>query len=65
MNISRDVANFSLAEHANNQGDIEEIKSEDGDADVNDDEDGPQTYKAKFVRRSTMVRQQLLNEEDN
>ena len=66
LEVSPSVANFSLAQRDKHQESYEEIKGDADDAPVAvDDEDAPQTFKANFVRRNTVLRQQILESDDS
>jgi len=59
MTVNANVANFSLANQDNAIGEAyEEMKSESeqDEPEHNEDEDAPQTFKANFVRRTTVLR---------
>ena len=63
-----EVVNFSLANKNQDPEDYEEIKNnsaeEMAEAEEGEDEDAPQQYKSKFVRRKTILRQQILDSDD-
>ena len=68
LTIDPDVAAFSLANQDQKIGqEFEEMKSEteQDEPEQIEDEDAPQQFKANFVRRNTIIRQQILESDDN
>ena len=57
LDISPSVANFTLANRNDDMDDYEEMKSgHEEEVEQQEDEDAPQTFKANFVRRNTVLR---------
>ena len=67
LHIDPDVAAFSLANQDQKIGEeFEEMKSEQEEEEPEkiDDENAPQQFKANFVRRNTVLRNQILQSDD-